>query len=462
MVMACAHAVAVEPAEPVRKRFLLLDSRIIEKADAAKLTVGTVVKHAKNPLFVEDKPWEPRYDNLYANVIYDEQEKLYKCWYSPFIVDPGSSKIPAGERAKRRYPEGRMGRREMGVCYATSPDGLTWTKPMLDVVPWKGGKSNIVVRGPHGTGVFKDLREKDPTRRYKMFFKGRRISVAFSGDGIRWGKAIECPEANVAGDTHNNAFWAPTLGRYVGITRTWGGRPRRRQLAWTSSADFVKWTPAKVVHQGADPGFQTYAMPTFFHGGVYVGLVMVHNIKADRVQCELAWSGDTVKWHRVDEGTPLIANSAKKGAYDWGCVYAAATPVFTDKGIRLYYGGSDGLHYGWRNGSFALATLRSDGFAGYEPSADNGKAVITTRGVTCTGPTLRLCADVSPGGSITTTVINADRPEDSRPLATGKAITQTVTDGPVTLVGGNLSVGGKVALQFVVRKAKLYSFSFGQ
>lgn len=460
--MAYVHAAAAEPAASGRRRFLLLDSRIIEKADAAKLTVGTVVKHAQNPLFVEDKPWEPRYDNLYANVIYDQAEKLYKCWYSPFIVDPGSSKVPPAERAKRRYPEGRMGRREMGVCYATSRDGLTWAKPMLNVVPWKGGKSNIVVRGPHGTGVFKDLREKDPTRRYKMFFKGRRISVAFSPDGTHWGKAIECPEANVAGDTHNNAFWAPTLGRYVGITRTWGGRPGRRQVARTSSTDFVKWTPAKVVHQGADVNLQTYAMPTFYHGGVYLGLVMVHNQRADRVQCELAWSGDTVKWHRVAEGTPLIANAAKKGAYDWGCVYAAATPVFTDKEIRLYYGGSDGLHFGWRKGSFCLATLRADGFAGYEPADEERKAVITTRAVACTGPTLRLCADVSPGGSIRTTVINADRLMDSRPQATGKLITQTVTDGPVTLVRGNLSVGGKVALQFHVRKAKLYSFSFGQ
>lgn len=35
-------------------------------------------KDKRNPLFKEDKPWEPRYDNVYCNVIYDEQDKIYK------------------------------------------------------------------------------------------------------------------------------------------------------------------------------------------------------------------------------------------------------------------------------------------------------------------------------------------------------------------------------------------------
>ena len=455
-VMAMACACSPGAAAP-RTRFLLLDSRIVEKADAAKLTLGTVTKHAKNPLFAEDKPWEPRFDNLYANVIYDAEDKLYKCWYSPFIIDRGVEQIPPEQRAKRRYPARG---REMGVCYATSPDGLAWTKPLMDVVKWKGAKSNIVVRGPHGTGVFKDLRETDPKRRYKMFFKGRRISVAFSPDGIHWGKAVPCPEINVAGDTHNNAFWAPTLGRYVGITRTWGSG--RRQVARTTSEDFLKWTPAKVVLQGQDRNLQTYAMPTFFHGGVYLGLVMVHNQRADRVHCELTWSADTVKWHRVQEGAPLIANAVKKGAYDWGCAYAAAVPVFGADEIRLYYGGSDGQHREWRNGFFCLATLRPDGFAGYEPADDDAKAVITTRTVTCTGTALRITADVRPGGSVAVTLINAERPEQSRPLAIGKPVTKTVTDGRVTLPRSTVVPGNKIALQFVIRKAKLYSFSFAK
>jgi len=68
-------------------RHLLLDTRIVEDARNAELTLGTVEKHAANPLFGEDKPWEKRFDNVYANVLYDDEEEIYKCWYSPFVVD---------------------------------------------------------------------------------------------------------------------------------------------------------------------------------------------------------------------------------------------------------------------------------------------------------------------------------------------------------------------------------------
>ena len=41
-----------------------------------KLSVGKVKKHPSNPLFIEDKPWEQRFDNLYGNIVFDEDEQL--------------------------------------------------------------------------------------------------------------------------------------------------------------------------------------------------------------------------------------------------------------------------------------------------------------------------------------------------------------------------------------------------
>ena len=79
-------------------RHLVLDSRIIDEAVNAKLTVGEVSKHPSNPLFAEDKPWEPRYDNVYANVIYDEDDEIYKCWYNPFIIDERVTSTPPEKR----------------------------------------------------------------------------------------------------------------------------------------------------------------------------------------------------------------------------------------------------------------------------------------------------------------------------------------------------------------------------
>jgi len=72
-------------------------------------------------------------------------------------------------------------RREMGISYAISHDGIQWEKPSLGIVDFQGSKqNNIVWRAPHGSGIFKDLHDPDPKRRYKMFFKGKIISVAFS------------------------------------------------------------------------------------------------------------------------------------------------------------------------------------------------------------------------------------------------------------------------------------------
>ena len=52
-----------------RDRYLVLDSRIIEEKSNVELTVGVAHKDKSNPLFKEDKPWEPRFDNPYCSVI---------------------------------------------------------------------------------------------------------------------------------------------------------------------------------------------------------------------------------------------------------------------------------------------------------------------------------------------------------------------------------------------------------
>jgi len=55
-----------------RTKHLLLDSRVVESVTNARLCVGTVAKHPANPLFIEDRPWEPRFDNLYSSGVYDD------------------------------------------------------------------------------------------------------------------------------------------------------------------------------------------------------------------------------------------------------------------------------------------------------------------------------------------------------------------------------------------------------
>lgn len=100
-------------------KYLLLDSRLHERLEDVRLVLGKVEKSARNPLFIEDKPWEVRFDNLYANVLFDEAQQVYKCWYNPFIIDEVTSNTPPA--GWKRVPYGYKPKtREMGLCYGGS------------------------------------------------------------------------------------------------------------------------------------------------------------------------------------------------------------------------------------------------------------------------------------------------------------------------------------------------------
>lgn len=450
------------PAEsqPSGTKYLLLDSRIVESTRNARLRVGTVKKHRENPLFREDKPWEPRFDNVYANIVYDEQEQVYKCWYSPFVIDSGQTKTPRDARKPGQYMarlRATGGDREMGVCYATSKDGIRWTKPSMDIRLWDGERrTNIVDIGPHGSGVIKDLRDADPKRRYKMFMKDGGMAVEFSPDGLHWTDPIRCPEIDAAGDTHNNAFWAPEIQRYVGITRLWSDDPRQRVVGRTESRDFVSWSKAVEVFRG-DPSRQIYALPVFRYAGVFIGLPVIFQPETDRSHTELAWSPDTINWYRIDPDVALIPTSSKPGDYDWGCVYGAACPIVLDDEIRLYYGASNGPHTDWRDGFLALATLRPDGFAGYEPARDGEQAVVTTTPFSKVPGALKITADAA-GGALRVAVLDAA----GNALAVSEAIREDVTDRPAVFPPGFDLTGRSepIRLQFRCESSKLYAFSF--
>ena len=155
-------------------------------------------KRMHNPLFGEDKPWEVRYDNLGPSVVFDEEKGLYRFWYVPFIVDPTTSTATDDIRRRMTYcqkmtHDNAIGNRKMAICYARSRDGIVWEKPAMGLCKFEGSTTNnIVMNQENGAlgGVYKDRRETDPARRYKMF---AGTSVGFSPDGIHWSEAMRLP-----------------------------------------------------------------------------------------------------------------------------------------------------------------------------------------------------------------------------------------------------------------------------
>ncbi|MEE3370019.1 MAG: hypothetical protein VX346_11800 [Planctomycetota bacterium] len=444
---------AVTAAEllPLRSNYLLLDGRVVAQVENAHLRPGVVQRHPANPLFAQTLPWEVDISHLYANVLFDKQEELYKCWYFTRITE-WREDLSAGGWLQNEMEQGNM-----ATLYATSRDGIHWEKPGLDVYRYRGQPTNIIMFGNHGAGIFKDLQEADPARRYKML-TGRmphgKVDACFSADGIRWSKRVHVFDAR--GDCHNNAFWAENLNRYVAITREYPGS--NRVVMRTESEDFNTWKKPVEVLRGPITK-QTYSMPAFPYEGVYLGLVSIFRIATDeRVHVELAWSPDTLKWNRVAEGQPFLALSETPGHFEWGCLYAAARPIVTPEGIRIYYSGASGIH-SWQEGKLCLATLRTDGWAGYTTIEADREATLETVAMRYGSRPLTVTADAQ-GGSVLVTLLG----KDGTVLATSEPITGNVTREKVVWEEGGdatLPKGSAVRLRFHFKNAVVYSFGFG-
>ena len=77
------------------------------------------------------------------------------------------------------------------------------------------------------------------------------MTVAFSGDGLRWGASIALPQVPASG-THPCAFWDDQQQKYVAFTRKHEAGANR-VVSRTESLDFVNWSRDEVVLRGASP-----------------------------------------------------------------------------------------------------------------------------------------------------------------------------------------------------------------
>ncbi|HPD16989.1 MAG TPA: hypothetical protein PLE19_18735 [Planctomycetota bacterium] len=380
------RVVAPDPA-----KLLMLDTRVVERAENARLVLGSPVKDERNPLLPSDQPWENATNNYYPNVLWDAEDRLWKLWYKDVLADKEA--IAKMDSPSTVHDVGWY------LLYATSRDGLAWERPALGLHKFGGSSANnIVARDCPNVGVFKDPRDPDPARRYKMVHDVGlgKPRVRFSPDGIRWGAAQEVQGfGERQGDTHNNAFFDARLGKYLWFTKLYLGE---RLVTRLESDDFLHWKSSGLVLRSTlDEGrdHQTYALTVFPYASIWLGYLMMYHVGRDRtVDCELAWSPDSVQWRRVQPGKAFLPLGAK-GSYDGGCIYAQAGPPVVQEGrLLIYYGGSPTAHLGWkRSASLCLARLREDGFAFYEAEDPARPAVVTTTPLKPMSRPLRVIAD---------------------------------------------------------------------
>lgn len=436
------------PRDPLKQ--LALDSRVFVQTANARLVLGSPVKDPRNPLLPADRPWENATNNLYPNVLWDEQAQMFKLWYKDVLADKDA--IAQMDRPSTVHDVGWY------LLYATSRDGLRWEKPALGLHRFAGDdRTNIVARDTPNVGVFRDPHDPDPARRYKLVYDVGlgKLRTRFSADGIHWGEPREVTGFSAQhGDTHNNAFWDDRIGKYVWFTKLYLGE---RLVARFESTDFEHWrNTGMVLRSTVEEGraSQTYCLPVFPYANLYLGYVMMYHLGRGRtVDCELAWSPDGVQWRRVAPGTPFLPRGAA-GSYDSQCIYAPAGPATEQDGqLLIYYGGSDFPHTGWkRHCLLSLARLRLDGFAGYEPITADQPAVLTTSLLRLADEPLALSADAGQG-SVVVEVLDPG----GAVLARSQALSGRLTDQAVTL-DRSVPRPSAVQLRFTVTNARLYAF----
>jgi len=201
---------------------------------------------------------------FYGTVLHDEGR--FRMWYYPchWGVNPDWDGHHARQLAKWDLPyfQGPL-------CYAESEDGLTWTKPHLHQLLFKGSKENNAFNLPHTlvscATVIKDENDPDPARRYKMVYEFfpefsdpplegltsgmPTCALAASADGIQW-DLLSTPYPN---EFIEHASFYQHDGKYIINSQNFdlqipgeGGTKRGRQGFARFSTDFNHWLEGAV------------------------------------------------------------------------------------------------------------------------------------------------------------------------------------------------------------------------
>ncbi|MCT1459317.1 hypothetical protein M3G03_07145 [Aestuariimicrobium sp. p3-SID1156] len=399
------------------------------------LRPGPVRKDERAPLLEEElfatpsRPYEPRIDNGYPNVIHDQRAGVYRLYYTEFVVDEVSAATPLADRAHMDYVPA-VGRR-VALAYAESTDGIKWEKPNLGIVELDGTTdNNILIMDAHGAGVMLDERDPDPARRYKVVTRidhpggGHHLAAGYSADGLHFGELVPWPEHRPLADTHNVVFWDEEFQRYAVITRIWVDALRVQALS--TSTDFIHWTEPEPCARGVDAWHQLYSFPVMRLDDLWIGFGSIYHDGDrlredwDTVDLSLMCARDLRHWQFPMAYRPFLPRGEgayPDGAFDAACLYAAA-PVQVGTRWWLYYFGSNGRHTGFRETALGRAEVDLDRLAGYEPTGSEGTLSIGPFRVL--GPDLELHADVNPGGVIDVEVIDLLTRER---VATGSSLT---------------------------------------
>ena len=442
---------------------LFVDDFVVERMDGVQRILYQAKRHRLNPIVKPEHPWEGT--ALESPIVFwDDELKLFRMYYWA------------------------IGKDAIYTCYATSPNGISWRKPVLGLHEGPDGskKNNIVLRGKGPSArtryVVQNPYSDDPARRFMAMYidntPGLTEYIAYSPDGLNWSTA------NKIGDLRSVTGEKPTPNpRFFLVEQGWARGPKNRYRGiWrTESQNLETWGGGTWVIQRQaddDPNLEFYHATSHFLGehtyhGLHLGYYYPFHTEsqgkkladgvrmAGTIDTNLMVSRDTIHWHLVDRTKPMLPTGGE-GTWDAGMVFASPEVIVGDE-LRLYYGAWRKEHSAGseNDGAIGLATLRLDGFVGLKATDRCG--TIVTKPFNLQGRSLQVNADADKGELRVEILDQIGKPIEGFAAADCQPITRDGLRHNVTWSAkkqlGDLK-GKTICLMFVVKDAELYSFRF--
>lgn len=469
---------------------LFLDDYLVAKTQNLRRELQTPTRHARNPLIVQDRPWEHRMLSVYGTVLHDAQRGRFRCWYLASQSDAGIPDTPEAP-----------GTAEYIQCYAESDDGIAWRKPNIARHAFgQFQEHNIVLPRAHGFCVLHTPDDPDPKRQYRGL--GGNV-LGYSADGVEWSMATD-GAANWAAAVRKNDTGSCVVrwrGEYLAFVRyqepeqsfqdtagiPWQGVMRGVGLC--VSRDFNTWTPKQSVFkadlQDGYPWTQPYGLCVTPFGDVLIGLLpMLHlarepgNNSYGTMDVEMVVSRNGRQWHRVADRASFMqdADVAAVGIErrPWDAnVYPSTTMLVHNDTVYIFYTGKNFFHGETRRNldlrpthGIGLATLPADRFVALRPEPADSEGLLETRPFRSNGKTLLVNAWTAEDDLRVEVCDDAGNPlpgfERHRCLLTVRDPLRYVvtwkSDGDRRSLADALRTRPAIVLRFSLRRGKLYSF----
>ena len=164
------------------------------------------------------------------------------------------------------------------LCYAETTAPLHWEKPLSEkCVPFNEHKATNIVQLNSGEHIALTLNydQSDKSRKYLM---NLRNSFLVSPDGLQWRSVSEGTPYRK--HHYQRPIWDESIQKWISYSQYshhWNILHRKRQIGRQESADFINWSPKRVVvsvdfDPNLPPNLEFHDMSVRKIGGQYIGI----------------------------------------------------------------------------------------------------------------------------------------------------------------------------------------------